>query len=352
MLWTSIICPKFNHDLFRTKTIDQMKRLIDYFQLNQKEQKGIFVLLVLLLLLIILKMMLPFWKSPESLNYTLVFSEESKDERGDFADEGLGYTDREDQFHHYADSLNKDFAPSKEGFGEKLVPQYFLFDPNQLSKEGWMSLGLSPKQANVIINYRNKGGKFRKAEDLSRMYSISESKFKELLPYVRIAKEEIGSDGFHQKPSSGYQEEYSYVRKKEPLFKISLNEADTTAWMQVRGIGPVFSSRIVKFRDALGGFHKKEQLMEVYGMTPELFQKIQDQLLEQPLAYDKIFINRIGIDSLAKHPYIRYKKARTIVNYRIQHGPFEKIEDLGNILILDLDFLRKIEPYLDFARDL
>ena len=329
-----------------------MKRLIDYFQLNQKEQKGIFVLLVLLLFLIVLKMMMPFWRSPESLSYTLVFSEESKDERGDFADDGLGYMDKEDQFHNYSDSLNKDFEPSKEGFGKKMIPHYFFFDPNHLSKEGWVKLGLSPDQAKVIINYRKKGGRFRKVEDLSRMYSISESKFKELLPFVRIAEEEIGSGGFHQKPSSGSQEEYSFVRKKEPLYKISLNEADTTGWMQVRGIGPVFSSRIVKFRNALGGFHKKEQLMEVYGMTPELFQKIEEQLLDQPLAYDKIFINRIGIDSLAKHPYIRYKKARTIVNYRIQHGPFEKIEDLGNILILDLDFLRKIEPYLDFARDL
>ncbi|MEI5985071.1 MULTISPECIES: ComEA family DNA-binding protein [Sphingobacterium] len=329
-----------------------MKRLIDYFQLNQKEQKGIFVLLVLLLFLIVLKMMMPFWRSPESLSYTLVFSEESKDERGDFADDGLGYMDKEDQFHNYSDSLNKDFEPSKEGFGKKMIPHYFFFDPNHLSKEGWVKLGLSPDQAKVIINYRKKGGRFRKVEDLSRMYSISESKFKELLPFVRIAEEEIGSGGFHQKPSSGSQEEYSFVRKKEPLYKISLNEADTTGWMQVRGIGPVFSSRIVKFRNALGGFHKKEQLMEDYGMTPELFQKIEEQLLDQPLAYDKIFINRIGIDSLAKHPYIRYKKARTIVNYRIQHGPFEKIEDLGNILILDLDFLRKIEPYLDFARDL
>ncbi len=313
-----------------------MKRLIDYFQLNQKEQKGIFVLLVLLLFLIILKMLVPFWRSPEGLNYTMVFSEDSKDEvygEDDFADDGSGFSE-------------------EEKIEKRVLSGYFFFDPNELPKEGWIKLGLSPEQAKVIINYRNKGGRFRKAEDLSRMYSISESKFKELLPYVQIAEEEIGKEEIEFNAKSETLQEFSFSYKKEPLYKISLNEADTTAWMQIRGIGPVFSSRIVKFRDALGGFHTKEQLMEVYGMTPELFQKIQEQLLDQPLVYDKIFINRIGIDSLAKHPYIRYKKARTIVNYRIQHGPFEKIEDLGNILILDLDFLRKIEPYLDFARDL
>lgn len=60
---------------------------------------------------------------------------------------------------------------------------------------------------------------------------------------------------------------------RKPLV-VNLNDADTTTLMLIHGIGPTFASRIVRYRDRLGGFTHKEQLLEVYGFTPELLNHI------------------------------------------------------------------------------
>ena len=65
-------------------------------------------------------------------------------------------------------------------------------------------------------------------------------------------------------------------------------------------------------------------------------------------AVHKININQADLESLKKHPYIRYQQANVIINYRMQHGKFQKPEDLLKIKILSQDWLDKIQPYLAF----
>lgn len=114
------------------------------------------------------------------------------------------------------------------------------------------------------------------------------------------------------------------------------------------GIGPAFAKRIVKYRDALGGFYSIDQLTEVYGLPPETFEIIKPKLVLQMTSLTKININLLNANELSKHPYISRKQAQTIVNYRSQHGVFKNLESLSEIQSLDKEFLRKIGKYLEY----
>ena len=61
---------------------------------------------------------------------------------------------------------------------EKEPVELFTFNPNTLETEGWRKLGLSERQAKTIMNYRSKGGRFYKKEDLKKIYIKSKSQVK------------------------------------------------------------------------------------------------------------------------------------------------------------------------------
>ncbi|NQZ75407.1 MAG: helix-hairpin-helix domain-containing protein [Ekhidna sp.] len=145
------------------------------------------------------------------------------------------------------------------------------------------------------------------------------------------------------------------IKKKEvvPSKKIlvekkvsDLNVATAEDLQRVRGIGPAFSERIIKYRTLLGGFADTTQLHEVYGLQPEVIAALTTQFeLLSPV--QRINLNADSLKHLAKHPYISYDLARIILNYRLQHGDFTTAEDLKNIKIIDKDSFNRLRPYLE-----
>jgi DNA uptake protein ComE-like DNA-binding protein len=183
------------------------------------------------------------------------------------------------------------------------------------------------------------------------MYTISKSQYERLAPYIQIDKSRLidksklmfSQDAKVEKAENGTKA----TGKKMSLIDIAT--ADSADWVALRGIGPVFAKRILNYRNALGGFSTVKQVAEVYGLPPETYDAIEGQLYLSPaIAVRKIGINSCTIDELAKHPYISKKQAQWIVNYRTQHGVYKNLESLTGIELLDRDFLRKIEPYLEF----
>nr|WP_262885575.1 helix-hairpin-helix domain-containing protein [Sphingobacterium composti Ten et al. 2007 non Yoo et al. 2007] len=219
---------------------------------------------------------------------------------------------------------------------------YFTFDPNIISESEWEQLGLSSKQIKVIQNYTAKGGKFYKKEDLKKIYSISENDYRRLEPYIKISTKE---DKFIDDTESKHEAK-PYKHKESS--KINLNIADITALKELRGIGSVLANRIIKFRDALGGFHEVSQLREVYGISEDNYELIKHKIVISASQLKKLPINRFSATELSKHPYISKKQAQSIVNYRDHHGSYLDIYTLSQNKALDQDFLRKIEPYLEF----
>jgi DNA uptake protein ComE-like DNA-binding protein len=108
------------------------------------------------------------------------------------------------------------------------------------------------------------------------------------------------------------------------------------------------AGRIVKFRESIGGLHQKEQILEVYGMTPETMDKLFDQFQFEPGIHKKLKINELDAKSLANHPYISFGEAKVIVAYRAQHGRFENSEGLLSIKIFTKEWVDRLSPYLEF----
>lgn len=227
---------------------------------------------------------------------------------------------------------------------EAVAVVYFEFDPNNIGQKEWQKLGFSIKQIRVINNYVSKGGKFYKKEDLKKIYSISETQYALVEPYIRITAAYIPFKSVKDEKVS--KSVSSNNRIPAPL--IELNSADSLSLLTVRGIGPSFASRIIRFRDRLGGFYTKEQLKEVYGLDSLKYSQIQDQVSIDTKLIQKIDLNTASFEQLKKHPYLTYKQMNAIIQYRQQHGYFQSIEDLNKVAILNKEIIRKIESYFTF----
>jgi competence ComEA-like helix-hairpin-helix protein len=228
-----------------------------------------------------------------------------------------------------------------ENYSPEKTARLFNFDPNTLDADGWQTLGLSPKQAKAIINYTSKGGKFYKPQDLQKMYTISPEMYKKILPYVKIADRELNT-------SKKYIpfEKKEYV-KKAPVI-VDINQADSAKLDEIKGIGAAFAKRIIKYRERLGGFYKKEQLMEVYGLDSIKYTEIKDQISISNVPLKTININTAVFDDLKRNPYLSYKQINAIIQYRKQHGNYSNIADLKKIAILNQQVIDKIAPYISF----
>ncbi|WP_129717862.1 ComEA family DNA-binding protein [Pedobacter sp. SYP-B3415] len=228
------------------------------------------------------------------------------------------------------------FSPSKKNRQQHMASsQLFRFDPNTASVQDWQRLGLSAKQAAAIIRYREKGGVFRKKSDVARMYTIRPDLYTRLEPYIDIEEIEVKS-GINQ----------PVAKPVAPI--IALHDADSAMLTTVRGLGPAFASRIIRYRDRLGGFYTLLQLKEVYGMDSMRLAQILPQLSLDAGRIKRIFINKINFDELKGHPYLRYKQISALIAYRNQHGPFKSGEDLKKVVILPPETIQKLEPYLNF----
>ncbi|BAX80906.1 helix-hairpin-helix domain-containing protein [Labilibaculum antarcticum] len=204
----------------------------------------------------------------------------------------------------------------------------FSFDPNIISFKEWDSLGVEDEISNRIIKYLASGGQFKRASDLYKIYGFDSIKITQLIPYVKIMKR------------------FKQGLSKEQLF-VPLNTSDTTQLKQLPGIGSVFSARIVKYRDLLGGFVSKDQILEVYGISKEKFISISPMLVLDSIPVRRIKLNSYNAAKLRKHPYISFRMGDDIVRFRDRNGQFSSVDQLrGHKIVPDSIFI-KLVPYLD-----
>lgn len=216
----------------------------------------------------------------------------------------------------------------------------FRFDPNILSQSGWEKLGFSARQAKSILRYVERGGRFRRPEDLKKMFVVSPDQYQRLFPYIDIKS---------STPDSMLKAVSKRVTVMRPVpVMVEINTADTLELDKIRGIGPAFARRIVKYRERLGGFYRKEQLLEVFGLDSAKFEEIRDQVRIDASVIRKLNINTAGFEELRFCPYLKYNQINAVLQYRKQHGNYANIADLKKVVILTPQVLEKLEPYLIF----
>ncbi len=212
--------------------------------------------------------------------------------------------------------------------------QLFYFDPNTASIDTLIMLGLASKEATTLINYRNKGGKFRKPSDIKKIYGIEEGKADKLIPYIIITTDTLK------------QFESTFYDQQKPL--IDINSCDSALLVTLPGIGPVFSARIIKFRHLLGGFARIDQLKEVYGFPEDTYNIIKGRLFVDTSALIRINVNSADYKELIRFPYFENYEVTAILKYRELKGKVTGVNDLIENKLITKEKAVKIRPYLDF----
>lgn len=207
------------------------------------------------------------------------------------------------------------------------------FDPNEYTHEDWMYLGLSEKQTNVIMRFLNH--KIYTNEALKKIYVLPDTVY-------HLIKDSTVY------PAYIFDEKETFVKKKSPSINtiLELNTIDSLELISINGIGPFYASQIINYRNKLGGFYKREQLMEIWKMKEETYQILMESLIIDTSTLQKIHLNTVSFEKLKNHPYLSYSQANSIVKMRTQLGRFDSISSIKKSKLINDDTFLRVRPYL------
>lgn len=204
------------------------------------------------------------------------------------------------------------------------------FNPNEYTQENWMALGLSEKQANVVLKFTSRG--IYDNDQLKQIFVIDDELF-----------ELIKDSTFYPK------KEWKNENKKDahqPKTKIDINTATKEELLSLYGIGEYFANKIIEYKDRLGGYTSKEQLLEIKNFDAEKLDQISNRIVVTIENVKRININTCVAGDLAKHPYIRWNVANSIVKMRTKYQKYTDLNQLLESELIDKVLLEKIKPYL------
>lgn len=232
----------------------------------------------------------------------------------------------------------------------------FAFDPNTVSEQELVSLGLPARVARTICNYRDKGGAFRRPEDLARIYSLSKVDFERLAPFIRIG-------GMAEQERTSKKEQASTVAEVFDFDPNSASESD----LKRLGLPDRLVSNLLKYREKGGRFRVREDFRKLYGLSekdyirlePYLFlPAAQNSLAIRPVTYAaagtshsatpplRIDINAAGVDDWRRLPGVGEARARSIVGFRTALGGFVAPEQVAETRSLPDSIFQTIRAYL------
>lgn len=356
------------------------KIIRDYFTFTRSERKGIIALLVIMFLLVLANKFVFYFEKPAKIDPEL-FKKASNE---------LGRLN---------DSIQNPEA--------RLI--LYPFDPNTIDSLALDSLSIPTKVKENILRFRNKGGRFDSPEDMRKIYGMSDFTFRQIEPFIQISQQEASSPDKRNKPelfpfnpntasdeqferlgfsgrqiqsirkylSSGghFTDKSSFAKfralnesqkerlldfvvideqTKEPkevyaaqsvLVKLEINGADSIQLKHLPGIGDVLSKRIIKYRELVGGFYSVSQLKEVYGITDDVFVKIEPKITVDRGKVRKIDLNFSDRKELSRHPYIKAELSDRIVRFRSRVGAISNKKMLLDSMILNIDQYDRISPY-------
>lgn len=228
-------------------------------------------------------------------------------------------------------------APNTTVQSNKIWP----FNPNFMSPQKADRLGLSAAQYRRLLLFRQQGKWLHSAKEFQQITQVSNPALQRLAPYFK----------FPQWKGRPMEHEALQAMGSTPSPpSIDLNLADAQTLESLPGIGPVLAARIVAFRERLGGFFDLAQLLHVWGIREDVFEKIRPQLrCSPPINPLRIPLQQATVDQLIALPYLSYRTAKKIVVLRTRLGSLD-CKDLTTIDDLSDDKLKFIALYLDFEK--
>jgi len=268
-----------------------------YFTFNKQETKAFLFLAFLILV----------------LNSILFFQRNAQSYSADFH---LTKADSSQMKAFFANLKTKENEPYLNRLDRYIEKRYdtislFKFDPNTVSFKELLLLGFTSKQAENVINYRKRGGTFKKPDDFRKIYSIRTRQYQIVKPYIYILSSEKPNLAENKVKPTEYQ-----------VFKFNPNEISKDSLLLL-GFDSKTASILLNFRKKYP-FNKKEDLLKIYGMDSALFNRLKDSIFI-PFKPKKIYIpdlNKISANYLIKRFKFSKKMAYSFIGYRRLLGGF------------------------------
>ncbi len=294
------------------------KFLRRHFVLNRRERAGLFALILLIAFTVLLILAVPVIVAPGDHDHECF-------------EEGT------------VDPMKKEHLP-----GPEMEDEVFYFDPNLIGPDEWRKLGIPDHVIRTIGNYLKANGRFRSPGDLMKIYGFRHGDYRRIAPYIKISPPEENNEEPVPVEHSHVEHPSAEVKENVPAFsaRFEINGSDSVALTRIYGIGPVLASRIVRYRNLLGGFHDREQLLEVYGIDRERLDMITDQIEVDTCRLVRISINRADFRTLLRHPYLDEYQVRAIMAYKDFRGEIKDPRELATNHILTKEQFNRLGKYL------
>lgn len=286
-----------------------------FFKFSRDQRTGIFVLLMIIIALQMMYFFLDFSS----------FSKESPEKEKWLS------------LQSHIDSLKK----------EKLdyVPKIYPFNPNFITDYKGYKLGMSVPEIDRLLAFRKQNKYVNSAKEFQVVTKVSDSLLKAISPYFKFP------DWVNNKKEFKDYKKYpnTAFANKEKMVVIDINQASQEDLIKIYGIGEAISLRILKFKESLGGFVSMEQMNDIWGLSPEVIEKLNTHFkISAAPTVKKIDINNASIKELSLFPYFKYPIAKNIVTFRSMNGDIKNYEDLTKIKGLSIEKAKIIALYLDF----
>ncbi len=300
-----------------------MKRILkDYLTFSKKERMAVIILLLVIVACIAMPYLYRPKPGPPLINQALV----------DFIAKANTASQKDSTVPEPA-TLLYDAKSTTEVIHHNL----FAFDPNTVSAEGWARLGVNERTIRTILNYRNKGGRFRQPDDIRKIWGISKEEADRLLPFVRIAETPGNIFSFGKKQEK--------ISNRKPAL-IDINTATVEEWAALPGVGEALANRITRYRERIGGFVASDQLKKTYGISDSLYRVISPYLRTEQATVPKLDLNTVSAYDLKMRTGIADALARAIVVYRQQYGAYTSVADLKKIVFLPDSVFQRLAKYV------
>ena len=305
----------------------------DFFFFSKGEKRGIIILATLLFLLVATTVVIDRQRKQQA-GYRAALGQDSSFWKS--------YADFKSAIRTHTETAGQQKSRRRET--PELQP--FAFDPNTADSATLRRLGLPDWMARNIVRYREKGGRFRRAEDFQKIYGLTESQYRTLLPYISIAPQK---DTLHEvkrlyiPPAAADSSRRRTVKYAEGTV-IDLNRADTTELKKIPGIGSGIARMIAGYRKRLGGFYRIEQLAEIHLD----YEQLRSWFSIQPDDIRRINLNTASVERLRHHPYFNFYQAKVIVEHRQRNGRLKSLKPLVLYEEFTPEDLERISHYVCF----
>ena len=283
------------------------------FYISKRNRRGVFTLFIFSLIVVFTPRFLLFLEKEDKI---IVSSED------------IQSLEKDKSF-----NLNKYRGKIKYSKKDKYTVPERKFNPNQYSFEDWVKLGLTQKQATVVIKFTNRG--INSNEELKKIFVIPEELFNKIKDSTYYPQKET---------LSKIERELNQDRPTAVL--IDLNKSSIEDFTKINGIGPFYAKQIIRYREQLGGYHSKEQLLEVWKMNLETYEKLKDYIFIKTGEINKISLNSTNINELNNHPYLNWNQANSIIKMREQRTGFKTISEIKESILIDEETFEKLVPYI------